>query len=78
VAVSYAATGCTFTKSARAKSGGKYPNQAFTAFILAGSAPQFTDAAKYEGRAVAVSGQIKLYKGKPEIIVNSTSQISVK
>jgi hypothetical protein len=33
---------------------------------------------QYEGRTVSVSGKIALYKGKPEIIVNSSSQISVK
>jgi len=58
--------------------GGKYPNQAFTAFIPSGSAGQFLTPQQYEGRTVAVSGKITLYKGKPEIIVNSPSQISVK
>jgi hypothetical protein len=58
--------------------GGKYPNQAFTAFIPSASAAQFSNPQQYEGRTVAVSGKITLYKGKPEIIVNSTSQISAK
>jgi DNA/RNA endonuclease YhcR with UshA esterase domain len=58
--------------------GGKYPNQAFTAFIPAASAAQFSQAQQYEGQIVAVSGKITLYKGKPEIIVNSPSQISAK
>jgi DNA/RNA endonuclease YhcR with UshA esterase domain len=58
--------------------GGKYPNQAFTAFIPSASAAQFSNPQQYEGRTVAVSGKITLYKGKPEIIVNSPSQISVK
>ena len=58
--------------------GGKYPNEAFTAFIPAASAAQFSRPQKYEGRTVTVSGKITLYKGKPEIIVNSPSQISVK
>jgi hypothetical protein len=58
--------------------GGKYPNQAFTAFIPASSAAQFSQAQQYEGRIVAVSGKIALYKGKPEIIVNSPSQISAQ
>lgn len=58
--------------------GGKYPNQAFTAFIPSGSAAQFTNPQQYEGRTVSVSGKISLYKGKPEIIVNSPSQISSK
>jgi hypothetical protein len=58
--------------------GGKYPNQAFTAFIPSASAGQFTNPQQYEGRTVAVSGKIALYKGKPEIIVNSPSQISTR
>lgn len=58
--------------------GGKYPNQAFTAFIPSASAAQFPNPQQYEGRTVAVSGKITLYKGKPEIIVNSPSQISSK
>jgi DNA/RNA endonuclease YhcR with UshA esterase domain len=58
--------------------GGKYPNQAFTAFIPSASAAQFPNPQQYEGRTVAVSGKITLYKGKPEIIVNSASQISVR
>jgi DNA/RNA endonuclease YhcR with UshA esterase domain len=56
--------------------GGTYPNQAFTAFIPSGSAAQFPHAEQYDGRIVAVSGKISLYKGKPEIIVTSPSQIS--
>ena len=58
--------------------GGKYPNQAFTAFIPAGSASQFSNAQQYDGKTVAVTGKIQLYKGKPEIIVNSPSQISAQ
>src|SRR6266853_2423069 len=58
--------------------GGKYPNQAFTAFIPSASAAQFSNAQQYEGRTVSVSGKIALYKGKPEMIVNSPSQISAK
>jgi DNA/RNA endonuclease YhcR with UshA esterase domain len=58
--------------------GGKYPNQEFTAWIPSSSAAQFPNPQQYEGRTVSVSGKITLYKGKPEIIVNSPSQISVK
>jgi len=58
--------------------GGAYPNQAFTAFIPSGSAAQFSNAQQYDGRTIAVTGKIQLYKGKPEIIVTSPSQISAK
>src|SRR6266576_6513263 len=49
--------------------GGKYPNQAFTAFIPSANAGQFSQPQQYEGRTVSVSGKITLYHGKPEIIV---------
>jgi len=58
--------------------GGKYPNQAFTAFIPAASAAQFSNPQQYEKRTVAVSRKITLYHGKPEIVVNSPSQISAQ
>jgi DNA/RNA endonuclease YhcR with UshA esterase domain len=58
--------------------GGKYPNQAFTAFIPSGSAGQFSNPQQYEGRTVSVSGKITLYHGKPEIIVTSPAQISAQ
>jgi hypothetical protein len=57
---------------------GKYPNQAFTSFIPSASAAQFPNPQQYEGQTVAVSGKIILYHKKPEIIVNSPSQISTK
>lgn len=43
--------------------GGKYPNQAFTAYIPSGSAGQFSDYQKYDGKTVAVSGKITIYRG---------------
>ena len=58
--------------------GGKYPNQAFTAYIPAGSAGQFSDYRKYDGQTVSVSGKITLYNRKPEIIVTSASQIAAR
>ena len=58
--------------------GGKYPNQAFTAWIPSASAAQFPNPQQYEGRTVSVSGKITLYHGKPEIVVNSPSQINAK
>ena len=54
------------------------PNQAFMAFIPASSAAQFYRPQQYERRTLAVSGKIVLYKGKPQIVVNSPSQITAK
>ena len=58
--------------------GGKYPNQTFTAWIPSASAGQFSNPQQYEGKTVAVSGKITLYRGKPEIIVTNVSQIIIK
>src|SRR5215471_18473463 len=58
--------------------GGKYPNQAFTAFIPSSSAAEFSNPQQYEGHAVSVSGKITLYRGKPEIIVTNVSQLIAK
>jgi hypothetical protein len=43
--------------------GGKYPNQAFTAFIPSANAGQFSQPQQYEGKTVSVSGKITLYRG---------------
>ena len=43
--------------------GGKYPNQAFTAFIPSRSAAQFPNPQQYDGKTVAVTGKIQLYRG---------------
>jgi hypothetical protein len=58
--------------------GGKYPNQAFTAFIPAKTAGQFSDYQKYDGKTVVVSGKIMLYHGKPEIVVSSPTQLRLQ
>jgi DNA/RNA endonuclease YhcR with UshA esterase domain len=58
--------------------GGKYPNQAFTAFIPTLSAAPFSNPQQYEGKTVSVSGKITLYHGKPEITVTNVSQIITK
>ena len=58
--------------------GGKYPNQAFTAFIPSSSAAQFSNPQQYEGKTAAVSGKITLYHGKPEISITNVSQIIIK
>lgn len=58
--------------------GGKYPNQAFTAYIPAASASEFLRPQQYEGMTIAVSGKIELYNRKPEILVSSPGQITVQ
>jgi hypothetical protein len=58
--------------------GGKYPNQAFTAFIPAKSAGQFPDVQNYNGKTVAMSEKITIYRGKPEIVVSSPTQLRLQ
>jgi DNA/RNA endonuclease YhcR with UshA esterase domain len=57
-----------------------YPNQCFTAVIFASTLysnfGSFNERS-YLGKTVQVSGFIKEYKGKPEIILNYPDQIKV-
>jgi hypothetical protein len=57
--------------------GGAYPNQTFTGWIPKDS-PFATDASlsALEGKKVRITGTIDLYKGKPEIKVLSSNQIT--
>ena len=57
--------------------GAAYPNQTFTGWIpknspLAGGSP----LAGLEGKKVKITGAIELYKGKPEIKIMSTDQLT--
>ena len=60
--------------------GGVYPKQAFTAFMSIKTAEidLIANAKQYEGKNIAVTGKIQLYKGKPEIVVTRKGQIVVK
>lgn len=51
----------------------------FTAVIFASAFDQFPPNPEehYRGKEVRVTGRIKEYKGKPEIILNSPSQIEI-
>ncbi len=59
--------------------GGIYPNNSFSVVIYKDVLPKFTyPLAGLANKNVCVTGYIKLYKGKPEMTVNSPSQIVVK
>jgi DNA/RNA endonuclease YhcR with UshA esterase domain len=58
--------------------GGYYPHQAFTAFIPARNAAMFPNVHDLQGKSVEVSGAIKDYKGKPEIVLESPSQLKAE
>ena len=57
--------------------GGAYPNNAFTAVIFESDAAAVGDVSGLVGKTVGITGQIKLYKGTPEIVVKTKSQITV-
>lgn len=54
---------------------GSYPNQAFTNVIFKSSINLFDMTIFSIGNHICTNGQIKSYKGKPEIILNTPNQI---
>jgi TonB family protein len=56
--------------------GGVYPNHVFTATILKARQSLFTGVrAKFEGKVAQVQGTVRLYRGKPEIMIDEPSQL---
>jgi hypothetical protein len=54
-----------------------YPNAPFTAVIFGSDRAKFgTPETALRGKRVCVTGQIRDYRGKPEIILNDPSQLS--
>ncbi len=58
--------------------GGDYPNEVFEAVVFPKVATMFGDLTRYDGKSVDINGRIREYRGKPEIILLSPSQIAVK
>jgi DNA/RNA endonuclease YhcR with UshA esterase domain len=56
--------------------GAAYPHHTFTAVIFSSAISRFTDPKKWNGKMITVIGLIKDYKGKPEIVLESPSQVS--
>jgi DNA/RNA endonuclease YhcR with UshA esterase domain len=54
-----------------------YPNQVFTAVIWGADRGKFKESpeAAFQGKRICVTGQVQLYRDKPEIIVTSPSQV---
>jgi DNA/RNA endonuclease YhcR with UshA esterase domain len=55
--------------------GRPYPNQVFTAVIFKERTRLFPNVHSLEGSEVLVTGEVRLYKGKPEIILRDPSQL---
>jgi DNA/RNA endonuclease YhcR with UshA esterase domain len=57
--------------------GKAYPNAAFTAVIFGDDRRKFgTPETSLRGKRICVTGQIREYRGKPEIIVSDPSQLT--
>lgn len=60
--------------------GGEYPNAPLTIVIYSESLKNFDSNPEefYKGKNICIGGKIKMYKGKPEIIINTKYAIQVK
>ena len=58
--------------------GGRYPNNPFTAVIFSDDAKKFPDVDTLNGKTVGITGTIRRYKDRPEIILNDSTQVKVK
>jgi hypothetical protein len=58
--------------------GGGYPLNRFAAVIFADDASTFPGVASLDGRAVKIVGVVRLYRGKPEIVLTSADQIETQ
>ena len=58
--------------------GGRYPRQEFTAVIFKERQGVFGDVVHYDGKVVDVDGTVRMYRGKPEIILLDPSELRAK
>jgi hypothetical protein len=59
--------------------GKPYPNSIFVALILGSDRAKFgTPEKELQGKQVCVTGKIRLYEGKPEIILSDPKQLTGK
>jgi DNA/RNA endonuclease YhcR with UshA esterase domain len=58
--------------------GGHYPDNVFTAVILPGDAGNFPNVSTLIGKTVAITGAVRLYQGKPEILLTDAGQLKAK
>src|ERR1700747_2173295 len=55
--------------------GAAYPKQTFTAVIFSSAATRFPNPQQWEGKRVRVSGKVRLYRERPEIVLEEPSQL---
>ena len=58
--------------------GGRYPNNTFAGVIFTDDASKFSDVDSLNGKTVDITGTVKLYQGRTEIILNDPVQIKAK
>jgi DNA/RNA endonuclease YhcR with UshA esterase domain len=58
--------------------GGQYPNNTFAGVIFSDDESKFPDVDSLDGKTVDITGKIKLYQGRTEIIMNDPAQIKTK
>jgi hypothetical protein len=54
-----------------------FPNSPFAIVIIHGKSSYYGDANALKGKSVEIRGKIKNYKDKPEIVLDSTNQLTV-
>ena len=57
--------------------GGKYPNNTFSAVILKMNVSKFENYKDFEGKVVLITGKVKIYNSKPEIVLENKEQIKL-
>lgn len=55
----------------------KFPNNVFACAIFSGKFDEFGDLSKYKNKNVELTGKISTYKNKPQVILESKSQIKI-
>jgi DNA/RNA endonuclease YhcR with UshA esterase domain len=55
--------------------GGAYPNEAFAGVIFGDAASEFPNVTSLNGKTVDVTGEIRLYRGRPEVILETSDQV---
>jgi DNA/RNA endonuclease YhcR with UshA esterase domain len=58
--------------------GGRYPDNPFAVVIFADDAGKFPKVDDLAGKTIDVTGTIKLYRKKPEMILNDAAQLKAK
>jgi hypothetical protein len=58
--------------------GGVYPDNVFSGVIFGKGMHNPPDFSTLIGKTIAITGQIKIYYGKPEIVINSADQVKVE